>query len=296
MPSKLTTWFPFSLPPQIISAPMLGVANARLACAVSLAGGIGFIPAGFDFSSPSSPQLVTLEDELITAQELFSSSFPSPGRRSGEDENGKEGGEGGFLQIGVGFILSHPSCALFTTNVIPLLRKYKPRAIWLFAPHPDRPEGLLLEIINAIHQEGMVVFFQVGTVHEAKSAVRDGADVVVAQGVDAGGHQSKSGSGVVSLVPEVRDAVGKEVVVVGAGGVSDGRGVAGVLAAGRRAFFSLSALLIDGGRKGKVADVFPFFTYIIPLGFHPGCFVSPLMFSSILPPFSIPFIPTHFTL
>lgn len=79
--------------------------------------------------------------------------------------------------------------------------------------------------------------YQVGTVASARQAVRDGADIVVAQGVDAGGHQFASGAGIVSLVPEVvemveREFPGREVVVIAAGGISDGRGVAGALALG----------------------------------------------------------------
>ena len=84
-----------------------------------------------------------------------------------------------------------------------------------------------------------MVFFQVGTVKDARKAVEDGADVIVAQGIDAGGHQLAQGSGIVSLVPEVVDMIekefkpkGREVVVVAAGGVADGRGVASALGLG----------------------------------------------------------------
>ncbi|RWA05723.1 hypothetical protein EKO27_g9382, partial [Xylaria grammica] len=67
-----------------------------------------------------------------------------------------------------------------------------------------------------------------------------GADVIVAQGVDAGGHQFVKAASVVSLVPEVKDMVrdefpGKEIAVWAAGGIADGRGVAAVLALGAEA-------------------------------------------------------------
>ena len=124
--------------------------------------------------------------------------------------------------------------------------------MWLFANDPDFESsssssspagtpapGTAKQLIDAFHASGFVVFFQVGTVKDARKAVEDGADVIVAQGVDAGGHQLARGSGVVSLVPEVVDMVerefepkGREVVVVAAGGVADGRGVAAAVGLG----------------------------------------------------------------
>lgn len=81
------------------------------------------------------------------------------------------------------------------------------------------------------------MFVQVGNVIAAREAAQDGADVLVTQGVDAGGHQFRQGSGIVSLVPEVRDMLDKEfpdrkISIVAAGGIADGRGVAGALALG----------------------------------------------------------------
>lgn len=83
-----------------------------------------------------------------------------------------------------------------------------------------------------------MVFVQVGNVAAAREAVLDGADVLVTQGVDAGGHQFRQGAGIVSFVPEVRTMLEKEfgdkdISIVAAGGIADGRGVAGALALGK---------------------------------------------------------------
>lgn len=72
----------------------------------------------------------------------------------------------------------------------------------------------------------------------AREAVEDGCDVVVAQGVDAGGHQWAQGAGLMSLLPEVVDMLAaehkaKEVAVIAAGGIMDGRGIAAGLALGK---------------------------------------------------------------
>ena len=78
---------------------------------------------------------------------------------------------------------------------------------------------------------------QVGNVASARQAALDGADVIVAQGADAGGHQYAQTSGLISLVPEVRDMLDAEfsdrqIALLAAGGIADGRGVAAALALG----------------------------------------------------------------
>ncbi|KAK4150710.1 hypothetical protein C8A00DRAFT_45959 [Chaetomidium leptoderma] len=103
-----------------------------------------------------------------------------------------------ILSVGVGFILCHPSFAThFLTTALPLLRQHRPRAVWLFAPRlEDVASGRVRDVVAALRGEGFVVLFQVGTVAAARQAVRDGADVLVVQGVDAGGHQFVGAAGV----------------------------------------------------------------------------------------------------
>ncbi|KAK4191121.1 Nitronate monooxygenase [Podospora australis] len=222
----LNTWFPTTLNPVIFSAPMYGTATGALAAEVSKAGGFGFIPAGYDYS-PSSPQLSVMSQELDTARSILG--------LSGEE-----------LPVGVGFLLCHSSVSYLIETTIPVLNQHRPQAVWLFAPRDkDLASGLIKRIVEALRGEGYKVFFQVGTVASARQALGDGADVVVAQGADAGGHQFVGGAGLVGLVPEVLEMVetefgeekrrkeGRErVVVVAAGGVVEGRGMAGALALG----------------------------------------------------------------
>ncbi|WP_458185372.1 NAD(P)H-dependent flavin oxidoreductase [Haladaptatus sp. NG-WS-4] len=84
--------------------------------------------------------------------------------------------------------------------------------------------------VERIHAHGGVVFQSVGSAEEARKAVRDGVDVVVAQGWEAGGHV-QSEVATMPLVPRVADAV-PETPVVAAGGIADGRGIAAVLSLG----------------------------------------------------------------
>ena len=85
--------------------------------------------------------------------------------------------------------------------------------------------------VDRIHAAGARVIVQVGSVADAERAVAGGADVVIAQGAEAGGHVAGQVSTMV-LVPRVVDAVGAKVPVVAAGGIADARGVVAALALG----------------------------------------------------------------
>lgn len=83
--------------------------------------------------------------------------------------------------------------------------------------------------VGAAHDAGARVLVQVQTVEQAHVAARAGADVVAAQGAEAGGHTGYSGT--LPLVPAVIDATGG-IPVIAAGGIGDGRGLAAVLVLG----------------------------------------------------------------
>ena len=86
---------------------------------------------------------------------------------------------------------------------------------------------------DQVHAAGGIVMHTVGTAEEARRVVDGGADVVVAQGWEAGGHVWGTVA-TLPLVPAVVDAV-TPVPVIAAGGISDRRGVAAVLALGAQA-------------------------------------------------------------
>jgi nitronate monooxygenase len=86
------------------------------------------------------------------------------------------------------------------------------------------------DFIGEARDAGAVVFVTVGTAEEGRAAAAAGADVMVAQGWEAGGHVWGTVS-TLALVPRVVDAVAP-IPVVAAGGIADGRGLAAVLALG----------------------------------------------------------------
>lgn len=83
-------------------------------------------------------------------------------------------------------------------------------------------------VVDRAHDLGMTVLALVGNTKNARRVEDSGVDVVIAQGYDGGGHTGRVGT--LSLLPAVMDAV--DVPVMAAGGIGDGRGVAGILAMG----------------------------------------------------------------
>ncbi len=132
----------------------------------------------------------------------------------------KELTEAGNARVGIGFIL----WALDRNpQALDVALEAKPAAVMLSfgdtAPYAER-----------IKQAGSKIICQVQTLEQARQAASLGADVIIAQGRDAGGHSGMT-RGTIGLVPAVVDAVGS-IPVVAAGGIADGRGLAAALALG----------------------------------------------------------------
>jgi len=128
--------------------------------------------------------------------------------------------EAGNARVGIGFILwaleRNPAA-------LDVALEARPAAIMLSFGDPTPFAG-------RIKDAGCKIICQVQTLTQAKEAADAGADIIIAQGRDAGGHSGTT-RGTIGLVPAVVDAVAP-IPVVAAGGIADGRGLAAALALG----------------------------------------------------------------
>src|SRR3954471_10546265 len=128
--------------------------------------------------------------------------------------------EAGNARGGVGFILwaieRNPAA-------LDVALEARPAAIMLSFGDPTPFAG-------RIKDAGCTIICQVQTLTQAKEAADAGADIIIAQGRDAGGHSGTT-RGTIGLVPAVVDAV-VPIPVVAAGGIADGRGLAAALTLG----------------------------------------------------------------
>jgi nitronate monooxygenase len=127
---------------------------------------------------------------------------------------------GYHARFGVGFITWSMAKQ---PNLLDLALERKPAAVMLSFGDPG-------PFVERIKRADALVICQVQSVALGKEAIASGADILVAQGTEAGGHGASRG--LVTLVPELIDELGTDVPVVAAGGIADGRGLAAALMLG----------------------------------------------------------------
>ncbi|SLM38875.1 2-nitropropane dioxygenase [Lasallia pustulata] len=138
-----------------------------------------------------------------------------------------------MLPIGIGFL----NWGADLNKAVEAIRKYIPAAAWFFAPSKNDDPALWTQQIREASGAKTKIWIQIETVADAVEISRlCKPDVLVVQGNDAGGHGLGRGAEIVSLLPEVADALKEQglgyITLVAAGGIVEGRGTAACLALG----------------------------------------------------------------
>jgi nitronate monooxygenase len=227
----------------ILQSGMRGVAAPQLAAAVSNAGGLGILAALFespDDLRESIRQIRGLTDRPFGVNIWLHDDVRTPPDVDRVDRDTVRSVQNVFNELRPRFDLA-PTLAdppPLPDLVDAALEVMIDERIPVFSAGVGLPEP---ELVERFHAAGTKIVSMVASVDDAEAAAASGADVVVAQGSEAGGHRSygtkrerveASGTGTFSLVPEVVARVGDRVPVVAAGGIVDGRGLAAAIVLG----------------------------------------------------------------
>jgi nitronate monooxygenase len=218
----------------IVQAPLAGgPSTPELAAAVSGAGGLGFVAAGYRTAEDFRSDLAAtrrLTSAPFGANLFFLSERPvdrgrvSAYARALEPEARRHGAALGEPRF---------EDDAFEAKLAVVLAEQVPIVSFTFGRPPA-------DVVERLHAQAIAVWVTVTEVEEALLARDAGADALVVQGVEAGGHrgsfEDEEGRGEIALLPLLRlIARSVELPLVASGGIADGAGVAAALAAGARA-------------------------------------------------------------
>lgn len=217
----------------VIQAPMAGSQGSALTIAVSNAGGLGSLPCAM-LDAPAMRK----ELEAIRAQtkkpynvNFFCHAQPSPDAK--REAAWRAALAPYYKEFGIdpASIAAGPGRLPFSSEAADVLEDFKPGVVSF---HFGLPAP---ELVARVKRWGAKVLASATTVDEALWLEAHGADAVIAQGAEAGGHRGiflsedlNTQVSTLALVPQVAKAV--NVPVIAAGGIADRRGVAAALALG----------------------------------------------------------------
>ena len=226
----LAQWL--DIPFSIIQAPMAGVQGSRLAIAVSQAGGVGSLPAAMLSASQLRQELEALQQLGRQPYNLNFFCHQPPA----DDPAALAGWQAllapFYQELGIAPAAAGGAGRLpFNQQMADLVSHYRPA---LVSFHFGLPAPALLQQVKAT---GAKVLSSATTVAEARWLQANGADAVIAQGLEAGGHRGMflhddldEQLGSFALLPQIVQAL--DIPVIAAGGIADAAGVAAAMRLG----------------------------------------------------------------
>lgn len=228
MSNALTALFNVEKP--IIQAPMAGVQDYRLAAAVSNAGGLGSLPCAMLGPDALREELKALNEATSKPYNLnfFAHTPPEPNPQ--QEANWQQALAPYYKEFGIdpASITAGPGRMPFNEESAAIVEEFRPAVVSF---HFGLPKPELLERVK---KAGAKVLSTATTVDEALWLEQHGADAIIAQGLEAGGHRGifltkdmTTQMGTFALLPQIVAAV--KIPVIAAGGIATAEGVRAAL-------------------------------------------------------------------
>jgi len=217
----------------IVLAPMAGVMDAELVIAAAQGGALGSLPCAM-LSAEKAREQVNIIRQRVSAPINMNFFCHTPVDADPQREAGWKKRLSAYYDehgLDPAAPVNAANRAPFDAVMCEVVEELKPEVVSF---HFGLPERALLDRIKAA---GCIVIASATIVREAIWLEENGADAIIAQGAEAGGHRGMfltdavaEQPGTFALVPQVVDAV--KVPVIAAGGIADGRGIAAAFALG----------------------------------------------------------------
>jgi nitronate monooxygenase len=217
----------------IVLAPMAGAMDAELVIAVAQGGALGSLPCAL-LPAEKAREQISIIRRRVTAPVNMNFFCHTPVEADAAREAGWKARLSTYYKehgIDPAAPVNAANRAPFDAAMCEVVEELKPEIVSF---HFGLPEPTLLKRVKAA---GAIVMSSATIVKEAIWLEENGADVIIAQGAEAGGHRGMfltdniaEQPGTFALVPQVVDAV--KVPVIATGGIADGRGIAAAFALG----------------------------------------------------------------
>src|SRR5260221_8830845 len=217
----------------IVLAPMAGIMDAELVIAAAQGGALGSLPCAMLSADKAREQVNIIRQRVSTPVNMnffcYTPVDADPKREAGWRRRlapyYKE------LGLDPAAPVNAANRAPFDAAMCELVEELKPEVVSFHFGLPDQA------LVRRVKAAGSLVISSATIVKEAIWIEQHGADAIIAQGAEAGGHRGMfltdniaEQPGTFALVPQVVDAV--KVPVIAAGGIADGRGIAAAFALG----------------------------------------------------------------
>jgi nitronate monooxygenase len=223
----------FKIEVPIVQAPMAGAQDADVMIGAAEGGALASLPCAM-ISVEKAREQINIVRQRVSAPLNMNFFCHKPVEVSAEQEaRWRKHLTAYFRELGLDPDAAIPAAnrAPFDAAMCELVEELKPAVVSFHFGLPDKA------LVKRVKDAGCLVMSSATIVREAVWLEQNGADVIIAQGAEAGGHRGMfltesiaNQPGTFALVPQVVDAV--RVPVIAAGGIADGRGIAAAFALG----------------------------------------------------------------